>query len=180
MNEPQIIIENQPLDIELASLLGEKHSDFLVLCFDGVQLDFFGTPYDSTSGRIRQFGLVEKLNSRSGDSLWPKMFSEWKREICEQFKLPTSTTAGSYRPVVSCAISRVCHGYSEHLHAAIGLFEMVGDKIEWWSTGKMSDGKFAVIINGKSGKEIAITGESLSVTITTAVRALLTSDKTTA
>src|SRR6185312_7775407 len=129
---PEIIIKNKPIDIELAGLLQEEQHDFIVLCFDGVQLDFFGTPYDSPNSRVARGQLVQMLNDRSSDSLWPKMFSKWKPQICRQFGLSLEITAETYRPVVSWKISRVCRGYSEHLHAAIGLFETVADKIDHW------------------------------------------------
>lgn len=170
---PEIIIKNQAIDIELAELLGEKQCDFIVLCFDGQQLDFFGTPYDGPNARRLRQSIVEALNDRSKKSLWPKMFSEWKPEILRQFKLPPETTAKDFRPVVSLKISRVCHAYSEHLHAAISLFETLDDKVEWWSVGKMSDGKHSVIIRSKNGKEIDMSGDKLAVVIAAAIRDLL-------
>lgn len=127
--QPELEIKCQPIDVELADLLGRGTSDFLVICFDGVQLEDFGTPYDTPENRANRQTLVDMLND---GTLWPKMFKEWKSTICRQFMLPETTTHKDYKPVVSYKVSRVCAGYSQYLHAAIQLFEECADKIERW------------------------------------------------
>lgn len=37
--QPELKIKSLPIDLELCELLGDKPSDFIVVCFDGVQLD---------------------------------------------------------------------------------------------------------------------------------------------
>lgn len=171
--EPEIIIKNQPIDIELAELLGEKQTDFLNLCFDGTPLDFFGTPYDLPDQRARFQSIVDSLNDRSKKSLWPKMFNEWRLEICKQFHLEITTYSLDYRPVVSFKIARVCHGYSEHLHAAIGLFAMNAAHIRHWEVKGFADGSFRVALETKEGKGIQRRGPQLSVLIAEAIRDML-------
>jgi len=131
--KPELVINSETIDIELADLLGRGASDFLVICFDGVQLEDFGTPYDTPENRANRQSLVDSLND---GSLWPKMFKNWKTTICRQFKLPETTTHKDYKPVVSYKVSRVCPGYSKYLHAAIQLFDDCSDKIEKWSLSK--------------------------------------------
>ena len=139
-------INNNSVDIELCELLGDKPSDFVVLCFDGVQLDFFGTPYDSPCARLEKQGLVDALNDKSEKSLWPELWKNWKPQICQQFKLPETTTSDKFRPVVTAEISRVSAAYSEHLHAAIGLFETLSGKITSWSIREIVGEQVAVEI----------------------------------
>lgn len=164
-------IKSQPLDFELCKLLGDRPADFLVLCLDGVQLEDFGTPYDTPSERVRRNHLVELLNDRTEDSLWPKMWEQWKQSLCKQFNLPETTTDKEFHPVVSYEISRVCHGYSEHIHAAIGLFDKLADKIENWSVSY--DGQCVVAITTKRGARITRVGVCMSLTIAQAVRDML-------
>ena len=90
--EPELIIKSDPLDFELCELLGRGSADFIVLCADGEQLDFAGTPYDSPREREVFTQMVKMLNSRAKNGYWPKYFESWKREICKQFKLPAETT----------------------------------------------------------------------------------------
>lgn len=169
----ELKIKSKPIDFELCELLGDKPSDFLVLCFDGVQLDFFGTPYDSPQARVERRGLVDLLNDKSEKSLWPKMWENWKPQICHQFKLPPNTTSAKYRPVVTCEISRVCHGYSEHLHAAIGLFDTLADKITSWGVRRLANGKSDVEIVAKNAVRYSMTGKSMALVIAKCVLALL-------
>lgn len=143
--QPKLTIKSAPIDLELCELLGDKPGDFLVLCFDGVQLDFFGTPYDSPRARVERQGLVDAINDTSENSLWPDMWKKWKAQICQQFKLPETTTSDKYRPVVTLEISRVCAGYSEYLHAAIQLFEDCADKIERWELKQGVDCRASVV-----------------------------------
>ena len=130
--QPELTIKSLPIDLELCELLGDKPADFIVLCFDGEQFESFGTPFDSEAARARMQSVVNSLNDKSAESRWPEMWQNWKTDIRKQYGLPDTATSDDYRPVVSFKISRVCAGYSEHLHAAIGLFEKVGDKIRRW------------------------------------------------
>jgi hypothetical protein len=172
--QPKLTIKSAPIDLELCELLGDKPSDFLVLCFDGVQLDFFGTPYDSPRARVERQGLVDAINDTSEDSLWPDMWKNWKAQICQQFKLPETTTSDKYRPVVTLEISRVCAGYSEHLHAAIGLFETIADKIASWSIiHKPSDESCCVEVFTRDFKSHICKGHRPSLVIAECVCELL-------
>ncbi len=168
----EIKIKNPPIDFELTELLGLKSSDFIVLCFNGQELDFYGTPYDSPAARADRQNLVDALN-RSKRSLWPKMFKNWKPEICKQFGIKWETTHKDFRPVVTWHISRVCHGYSEHLHVAIRLFETLADKIEHWCVGKLENGQILVEITAKNGEVFVHSGDSMPLVIAQTVRSLL-------
>ena len=172
-SNPELIVKSSAIDLELTALLGGEPRDFLVMCFDGVQLEFFGTPYDSPTARSNWKILIDELNEKSKRSLWPKMFESWRLEICKQFGLAAETTHKDFRPVVSYKVSRVCHGYSEHLHCAIGLFETLADRIEDWNLGKCG-GKSHVGIIGKDGREIAHCGDNMPLVIAEAVRMFLT------
>lgn len=170
--QPELIIKNQPIDFDLCKLLGSTPADFLVLCFDGVQLDDFGTPYDTPQNRLGRQGLVDALNDTSDKSLWPEMWKNWKPSICKQFGLPDTTTSADYRPVVSIKLSRVCPGYSEHLHSAIRLFETLADKIETWFVARNKTGCQVGIVD-KSGRTFSRTGGRMSLAIAEAVLDLL-------
>jgi hypothetical protein len=168
-----VVLKGTPLDFELCELLGEKPADFLVLCFDGIQLEDFGTPYDTPKNRADRLGLVERLNDRSAESLWPEMWRNRKPSICKQFGLPETTTAEDFRPLVSCKIARVCHGYSSHTHCAIGLLERLIGIIERWGLGNGSDGAACVEIRSKRGVDYGEIGEGLPLVIGLAVKRLL-------
>lgn len=174
--QPELEIKSKPIDFEICKRLGSGAADFLVLCFDGVQLEGFGTPYDTPENRAMQERLVTALNDRSAESRWPEMWRNWKPTICRQFGLPDTTTSADYRPVVSYKISRVCHGYSEHLHAAIGLFEKLADKIQTWFVAKNETGCQVEII-AKNGATISQTGERMSLAIAEAVLELLNANQ---
>ncbi|HQG54960.1 MAG TPA: dephospho-CoA kinase, partial [Thermoleophilia bacterium] len=64
-------------EVELCELLGKGSADFVVLCADGVQLDFFGTPVDSLHYRALYQGIADDLNNRRRKS-WSKFFGDWK------------------------------------------------------------------------------------------------------
>lgn len=173
MMEPKFKVNCSALDLELTELLGEKPADFLVLCFDGVPLDFFGTPFDSPDGRRQRQNLVEALNDKSEQSLWRKMFTEWKPQICRQFNLPVETMSWDYRPVVSYEVSRVCPCYSEHLHAAIGLFETLEGKMKHWAIQKTIGGNSIATIIDAKGRSYQCVGKKSSLCIAEAVREFL-------
>lgn len=176
--QPELIIKSQPIDFEICKRLGTGAADFLVLCFDGVQLEDFGTPYDTPENRAMQQRLVEALNDRTAESRWPEMWRNWKPKICRQFGLPDTTTSAEYRPVCSYKISRVCHGYSEHLHAAIGLFETLADKIASWSiTHKPSDESCCVEIFTRDFKSHIRKGQRPSLVIAECVLELLNANQ---
>lgn len=172
---PPLIIKSKPVDFELCKLLGEGYGDFIVICANGEQVPFLGTPYDSPGRREAYPGLIAWLNDRSrGD--WPEMFTNWKRQFCEHYKLPTETKAEDFWPEFSFAISRVCHGYSEHLHAAIGLFDRLGDKAQSWRVERVG-GNAGVEIVDCRGKLYRESGTDMAALIATAVRALLIEHK---
>ena len=82
------------------------------------------------------------------------------------------------RPVCSYKISRVCHGYSEHLHAAIGLFETLADKIASWSiTHKPSDESCCVEIFTRDFKSHIRKGQRPSLVIAECVLELLNANQ---
>lgn len=163
--EPNITITGNPIDYELAKLLGEKPADFVALFFDGVQFKSFGTPFDSPRARREKQILVDHLNDRSKNSWWPEIFESWSTKICEQYGLPPETTAKDYRPVVSWEIVRVVHGYSQHRHCAIRLFEMLDAQIKTWSCRKCEDGKHIVEIITTDNYPIINTEEELPMAI---------------
>lgn len=168
--EPELIISGNPIDYELAELLGERSADFIVLCFNGVQFERFGTPYDSPRERERTESMVRLLNSRKKkESLWPRMWENWASEIRKQYGLPADATADDFRPVASYQIKRVVAGRSEYLHCAIRLFEEIDAKLKTWSVRKLRDGKHLVEIVTSEDRPIMESGESLPMTICKAV-----------
>lgn len=167
----ELKINSTPLDLELCSLLGETPSDFIILCLDGVPLEGFGTPLDTPANRRDQQTIVDALNDRSKRSLWPKMWVNWGDEICKQFALAPGTMSYEFRPQVSLHISRVCAGYSEHLHCAIRLFETCADKIECWSV--MRREATHVMVKDKRGRAFRHCVISPSSAIALSVRDLL-------
>ena len=167
--EPKLTISGNPIDYELAELLGQKPSDFVVICFDGEQFKSFGTPYDSPRARREQQILVDHLNDKSKESWWPDIFKSWACQIRQQYGLSAETTADDYRPVVSWEIKRVVAGRSEHLHVAIRLFEEIDSKVKTWSVRKLRDGKHLVEIVTADDRPIMESGESLPMVICKAV-----------
>ena len=174
--EPELIISGNQIDYDLAELLGETPGDFLVLCFDGVQFNRFGTPYDTPVQRARKQEMVNYLNDRSKHSWWTEMWKNWAGEIRQQFNLPAETGADDYRPVVSYKIKRVVAGRSQYLHCAIRLFEELDDRIETWGVRKCNDGKYLVNIVSADRSICIHSDESLPLAICQAVVRLLTSN----
>ena len=174
--QPELIITGNPIDYELTELLGEKSADFIVLCFNGVQFERFGTPYDSPRERERTESMVRLLNSRNKkETLWPRMWENWAGEIRKQYGLPEDATADDFRPVASYQIKRVCHGRSQHLHCAIRLFEELSDKLKTWSVRKCRDGKNLVEIVTADDRVIMESGDDLPLVICKAVLRVLKS-----
>lgn len=163
--EPEIIIDGQQIDFDLAEMLGEKPGDFLVLCFDGVQFKRFGTPTDSPAARKRKSEMVDCLNDRSKKSWWLELWLNWAGEIRKQYNLPPETGADDYRPVVSYKIHRVVADRSKYLHAAIRLFEQMGDRLKTWSCRKCRDGKYLVEIVTADDRPIMESGDELPLAI---------------
>lgn len=177
MSEPKITVTSSDLDLELTALLGNKPSDFLVLCLDGVQFERFGTPRDTPQARESKQSLVDHLNDRSKDSWWPDLFKNWKREMIAQFKLAEDVTSEDFRPVVSFEIHRVCAGHSAYLHCAIRLFEeeRVATLVSSWTVGMNMQA--VAVIRSKLGNSYCEApespGENLSIVIGRAVKKLL-------
>lgn len=171
--EIPLFIKNPELDFELSDLLGEKPGDFIVLCIDGQQVPFAGTPYDSPRAREIQQLFVDRLNDRSKKSLWPEYFTNWKPYFCQHYKLPPETTAETYHPTFSFAISRVCAGYSKHLHVAIGIFAELGGRVKSWTVAKADNGAEIVEIVSAAGAVYRETGEGMARLISQAAVRLL-------
>lgn len=148
--ELPLILKSSAIDFELCELLGEKPSDFVVICIDGKQVPFLGTPWDSPRTRESYRGIVKWLNDgRRKD--WAQLFATRKHEFIEHYKLPPEATAETFRPKFSLAVSRVCSGYSKYLHVAIGLFATLGDRVKAWSLVKSESGMVTVGIVGALG-----------------------------
>lgn len=173
--EPELIIKGEPIDYEISELLGEKPGDFLVLCFDGVQFERFGTPSDSPAARKRKSEMVDYLNDRSKDSWWPELWKNWAGEIRAQYGLPPETGPDDYRPLVSYKISRVVAGRSKYLHCAIRLFEEIDEKLKTWSVRKLRNGepKHLVEIVTIDDRPILESGDDLPLVICKAIRRVL-------
>lgn len=168
---PKIIINADPLDVELCHALGEKMHDYIVTCFDGVLFEMFGTPSDGPHARERHELLAQQLNDKSTDSRWPEFFESWKGEICKQFKLPPETTATDYHPCVTWQVHRVCAGYTTWLSAAVSLFEKIGSRLTSWIISKNKGGNIVEI----EGHEFLVrhTGEDLPRVVCQAVLEVL-------
>ncbi len=171
--EIPLIIKSTALDFELCELLGEKPGDFLVLCANGEQVPFFGTPWDSPLARKAQQAFVDSINDRSKESSWPEFFANWKTYFCREYKLPTETTAAGYHPNFSWVIERVCTGYSEHLHVAISLFEALGAKVKSWTLARAPGGPDMVEIVSASGAVYRETGSGMAALIAQSAARLL-------
>ena len=115
----KVIPAYSPLDLEIETLLGRSPSRFVVLRFDGIELDFFGTPYDSPSSRERYQNLAKHLNDPSDDLVWKEMLNNWSPQIQRQF----GPIQPNFRPFVDAVISEVVPGHSQFLHCAIRLIE---------------------------------------------------------
>jgi hypothetical protein len=173
--EPKLIVKSTPLELELSELLGGETADFIVICANGEQVPFLGTPYDHPVRRAAYPELIAKLNDRSGTD-WPEMFVNWKRQFCAHYKLAPETTAQDFWPEFSFAISRTCPGYAQHLHVAVRLFEQLGPKVTGWLISH-GDGKDIVEIFAANGAVYRESGEGMALVIATAVKRLLTDFK---
>jgi len=173
--EPEIITSSAQIDFNLCKLLGKGSADFIVLYADGKKMDFFGTPYDSPRNRQMYGEIIADLNSKKKKGGWAEFFEEWKRPFCKCFDLPEETTAESYRPILSMKISRVCCGYSVHLHAAIGLFDELASQLKTWSVRKTLDGKSLVEIVTVDNRPMMHSGDSMPLVIVQVIVRLLNS-----
>jgi hypothetical protein len=170
---PETILNSSPLDFEIAELVGEKPCDFLVLCFDGVVFEKFGTPYDTPYRREVWNLLISGLNSRKKKSDWPDFFQNWKRELIAQYGLPEMVAASDDRPVASYKISRVCYGYSRHIQCAFGLIEKLGSRVASWSIGRDIYGVDRASIHSSSGESYNASGIGSALVLTLAAQRLL-------
>lgn len=171
--EPNLIVTSAPIDMQLAELLGEKPGDFIILCADGKPVPFFGTPYDSPIARRAQEAFVASINDKSKKSSWPEFFTNWCGYFARDYKLPVETTWKTFHPEFSWEIHRVAHGYSEHLHAAVGLFDKLGDRVQSWRIGYDNTGANVEIVDARSCI-FHETGPRMAHTIAVAVKRLLT------
>lgn len=162
MNEPKLVITNEPIDLELCELLGEKPSDFVILLADGKVLPGYGTPSDCKNARDNIQYFCDKLNTPKEDKKWWGEFSEnWKLaldQICEP----------GHRPVFSYEIHRVCACRSKNLHCAIRLFEELVERIDSWGVGTLSEGGFYARLE-MNGQEYVDYGADIPMVICTAV-----------
>lgn len=148
--EPRLIISSEQCDFELEALLGRAPSDFLVLCANGEQIPFLGTPYDSPSERRTMRYLCRTLNDPSGSD-WATLFNNWKPQFCKHYKLAPETTPDQFRPKISYAVSRIVAGHSRYLHAAIQLFDELAPQLESWKVERDASGKaYCAIVTSKS------------------------------
>lgn len=174
--EPELVLKSTPLDFELARLLGEKPGDFLILCFDGVRFEGFGTPFDTPHNRKERQEMVDRLNDRTKKSWWPELWVNWSTALKSQYGLPELDGApDDQRPTASLKVSRVCAGHSSYLHYAIRLFEeeRVAALVARWSVGAGADGESYVKISSRTDRHFDEVGPSLSVVIGLAVKRLL-------
>lgn len=175
---PPLIIKGSPLDFELCKLLGEGYADLIVICANGEQVPFLGTPFDSPSARVSYEKIVTGLNDRGPKSQWRELFRNWRDQFVKHYKLPPETTSFDFHPEFSFAISRVCAGYTEHLHAAVGLFGQLGDKVKSWGVYRGENGVGVVELLGASGRIYSERGEGIPRLIATVVSRLLIDLKT--
>lgn len=66
------------------------------------------------------------------------------------------------------------HGYSEHLHAAVGLFEKLGPRVRGWAIHRCPDGPCVVDLVSQRGVAYTERGESIPRLIAQGVTRLLT------
>lgn len=153
----QLKVTGAHIDYVLAELLGEKPSDFLILCLDGKPLQGFGSPRDTTANRKDWRRMVAQLNE--DEVFWFKFFCRWASEIATQFGTPV---AKEFRPTVSYEVHRVVVGYSQHLHAAIQLFEnpKVTALINKWAIDSSPNGAVACEIWNRSGGRVRFSGST--------------------
>lgn len=171
--DPELIIKATALDLELTEMLGKKPGDFLILCFDSVPFDPFGTPWDQPRRRADWEQMVDGLNSRTRHSLWPSMFKNWGAELTKQYGLTGAIgRPRDPRPTASFRIHRVCASYSERLHCAVGLIDDLGTHLQSWTIGQAPDGS-GVATLAVPGDVFIETGASLPLAIATAAKRLL-------
>lgn len=173
---PKLVQSGNPIDYELAELLGKKPADFIVLCFDGVQFKNFGTPFDTPASRDAMQRLVNDLMTDRDNAFsdWELLWDGHGANIIKEFNLPADTTSVTYRPVVSYDISRVVVGYSQHVHAACSLLHEIGRNAAYWKLFRTNDSDYSCIITGTDNRHAAREGGNLAMVIAETVRDHLT------
>lgn len=153
----QLKVTGAHIDYVLAELLGEKPSDYLILCLDGKPLEGFGSPPNTPHNRKEWARMVAKLNT--DEVFWFKFFCRWAAPIASQFG---TAQAKEFRAAASYEVHRVVVGYSQHLHAAIQLFVhlKVRQVTESWSVESSRNGAVACEIRTKSGGRVRFSGST--------------------
>lgn len=170
---PELIIKATALDLELTEMLGKKPGDFLILCFDGVPFEPFGSPWDQPRRRADWEQMIDGLNNRTRHSLWPTMFKTWGDRLVQQYNLTGATgSAKDKRPDASFQIHRVCASYSARLHCAVGLIEDLGTHLTSWTISRAPDGEGMAVLQA-TGDLFIERSESLPLAIATAAKRLL-------
>lgn len=122
---PLVMVSN-PIDCELAELIGEKPGDFLVLYADGLVVEGFGSPFDSPGQRRIWLDTVEQLNTRTG--VWEDFYESWGATLRKMHGIAEDVSAEAFRPVFSVRVHRVVSGYSQHINPAMRLLERLREK----------------------------------------------------
>ncbi|MFW6217432.1 MAG: hypothetical protein ACOC4K_00405 [Verrucomicrobiota bacterium] len=134
--DKDIVLNNSPLDYELSELLGEKPTDYLVLCANGERLRFYGTPVDSPAERACMEKMVKMLNDREDPKFWREFFQAAALRFIDQFELPMPTDWRDFHPEFSYIVSRTCGSYSQYLQAAVTLFAQIEKRGANWILGR--------------------------------------------
>lgn len=149
-DEVEIEVKSAAIDLRLCELLGDKPGEFIVVHVNGEPLKGAGTPPDSPEVRKRYLEDLRGLNV-PGSKDWRKFWQLNWPDLIRQFKLPQGTTAETWQPRFTIKVQRVCAGYSEWFHAAMGLFETLKAKLECWELIKDDDGKYHVALWNHAG-----------------------------
>lgn len=177
MSDLPIRLVNRQIDYDLTAALGQTPSDFLVLYLNGVPLEGFGAPLDTPTARLEREVLVKGINRTGRGSLWPKLWTNWRKQIIASLELSKDTVFGKVRPNARTEVHRVTVGFSEHLHCAIRLFEepKVSDIVDRFEIYGPADPATCKIF-GRDGRTSQCATSPLSLAISAAVLALLKSE----
>lgn len=163
------------IDFHLAELLGERALMALVMYFDGQPAPWVGgTPPDTPASREQRMEVVNAFNRHGRE--WEQFFPEWARMFREKMGLPEHLTAKTYRPLVELKVHRVVAGYSQHLSAAMSLFEQLKSKLKGWSVSVSSQGAQCNLVAVSGGMYTEV-GESVPAVIALAFERLLEDEK---